>query len=290
VNEKKIIAKNHLIPKQLSENGLSEVDPMIDDNVIETIITNYTQEAGVRGLNREIGKVCRKLARFALQQKNSLKPEPITLAKNDIAALLGPPQFRKEAAEGAATVGVVTAVVWTRYGGEIMFVETRKMTGNSQFILTGSMGEVLQESAQTALSYIRSNTEKLGIENNFFNKLDLHIHLPAGAVSKDGPSAGSAICLALISLLTGRLARRNVAITGELSLTGQILPVGGIREKLLAASRAGVTTLILPEKNREEVAFLPKEIRSQVNTVPIQYLDEAISYIIHPACDHLTSF
>ncbi len=290
VSEKKSIAKHHLIPEQLSENGLVDVDPQFAEGVLDTVITNYTQEAGVRGLNRELGKICRKLARVALQQNGKSKLEPMTIAKQDIVGMLGPPRFRKDAAEGAATVGVVTAVVWTKYGGEIMFVETRMMPGSSQLILTGLMGEVLQESAQTALSYIRSNTEKLHIESTFFGKIDLHIHLPAGAVSKDGPSAGSAICLALISILTGRLARKTVAITGELSLTGQILPVGGIREKLLAAARAGVTTLLVPEKNKEDVEFLPEEIQRQVKIVPIDQIDEAVEYVLHPASDHLTSF
>lgn len=290
VTEKKNIAKHHLIPEQLRDNGLEDADPKFEESVLDTVITNYTQEAGVRGLNRELGKICRKLARVALQQSNKMQHEPMTVAKSDIVGMLGPPRFRKEAAEGAATVGVVTAVVWTKYGGEIMFVETRMMSGSSQLILTGLMGDILQESAQTALSYIRSNTEKFQIEKTFFEKLDLHIHLPAGAVSKDGPSAGSAICLALISLLTGRLVRKTVAITGELSLTGQILPVGGIREKLLAAARAGVTTLLVPEKNKEDVEFLPEEIKRQVRTVPINQLDEAIDYVIQPAGDHLTSF
>ncbi len=290
VNEKKKIARHHLIPEQLSENGLLDVDPQFEEGVLDTVITNYTQEAGVRGLNRELGKICRKMARVALQQRASGKSTAMTIAREDIVTMLGPPRFRKEAAEGAATVGVVTAVVWTKYGGEIMFVETRMMPGSSQLILTGLMGDILQESARTALSYIRSNTEKFQIENTFFGKIDLHIHLPAGAVSKDGPSAGSAICLALISLLTGRLARKTVAITGELSLTGQILPVGGIREKLLAAARAGVTTLLIPEKNREDVEFLPEEIQRQVKTVSINQIDEAVDHVIHPACDHLTSF
>lgn len=290
VSEKKTIAKHHLIPEQFSENGLLEVDLNFGDEILDTIITNYTQEAGVRGLNREIGKICRKLARVALQQRDNMQHAPIGITKQEITGMLGPPRFRREAAEGAATVGVVTALVWTKYGGEIMFVETRMMTGTSQLILTGSMGDILQESAQTALSYIRSNTDTLKIDSNFFEKLDLHIHLPAGAVSKDGPSAGSAICLALISLLTGRPAKRDVAITGELSLTGQILPVGGIREKFLAAARAGVSTLIIPEKNTEDVQYLPEEMTRQFTIIPISRIDESIDYVIHPASYHLTSF
>ncbi|MEJ2135761.1 MAG: endopeptidase La [Desulfofustis sp.] len=289
VKEKTIIAQNYLIPEQLSDNGLLEATPTFSDKVLEAIINNYTQEAGIRGLNREIGKICRKLARIALQQRSSDRAMELPVDESDIVSFLGPPRYRKEAAEGADTVGVVTALVWTKYGGEIMFVETRMMPGKSQLILTGSMGDILQESAQTALSYIRSNTDRLKIESDFFERLDLHIHLPAGAVSKDGPSAGAAICLALISLLTGRLVRRTVAITGELSLTGQILPVGGIREKFLAAARAGVTKLLIPEKNSEEVECLPEDTRQQFTIIPITQLDEAIDHLLHPFSDHVTA-
>ena len=246
-------------------------------------------EAGIRGLNREIGKMCRKLARIVLQSRSKNSPAELTVNESDIVSFLGPPRYRKEAAAGADTVGVLTALVWTKYGGEIMFVETRMMPGKSELILTGSMGEVLQESAQTALSYIRSNTEHLKIAGDFFERLDLHIHLPAGAVSKDGPSAGAAICLALISLLTGRLVRRTVAITGELSLTGQILPVGGIREKFLAAARAGVTKMLIPEANIEEVQHLPDDTKNQLTIVPIKQLDEAIDHLLHPFSDHVTA-
>ena len=289
VKEKTIIAQNHLIPEQLSENGLLDADPKFSDSVVELIINNYTQEAGIRGLNREIGKICRKLARIVLQNRSTNRPAELKVNESDVVSFLGPARYRKEAAAGADTVGVLTALVWTKYGGEIMFVETRMMPGKSELILTGSMGEVLQESAQTALSYIRSNTENLKIAGDFFERLDLHIHLPAGAVSKDGPSAGAAICLALISLLTGRLVRRTVAITGELSLTGQILPVGGIREKFLAAARAGVTKMLIPEANIEEVQHLPADTKNQLTIVSIKQLDEAIDHLLHPFSDHVTA-
>jgi ATP-dependent Lon protease len=288
VNEKKLIATGHLIPDQINENGLLGCKPEFSDKVLEKIITDYTQEAGIRGLNRELGKICRKVARITLEQRGRAKP--IVLDESYILRFLGPARFRREAAEGANTVGVVTALVWTMYGGEIMFIETRKMPGSSQLILTGSMGEILRESAQTALSYIRSNAEELQIDSNFFEKTDLHIHLPAGAVPKDGPSAGAAICLALISLITGRLARRTVAITGELSLTGQILPVGGIREKLLAAVRAGVTKLLVPAKNIEDVENMSSDTQGMLSIVPINSVDEAIDHVICSASDHLTCF
>jgi ATP-dependent Lon protease len=281
VDEKKTIAVNHLIPEQLNENGLGVDDLIFPDKTLEKVITDYTLEAGIRGLNREIGKVCRKMARIVLERRfRGFRPEPITLAEADITRFLGPVRFRREAAEGPNAVGVVTALVWTSYGGDIMFIETQRMSGTSQLILTGSLGEVLRESAQTALSYIRSNAEALQVDSGFFEKSDLHIHLPAGAVAKDGPSAGAAICLALISLLTKRQVRRTVAITGELSLTGQILPVGGIREKLLAGARAGVTKVLVPAKNLEDVENLPSDTRNMFSVVPINFLDEAISHII----------
>ncbi len=281
VDEKKTIAVNHLIPEQLNENGLSTNDLLFPDKTIEKVITDYTLEAGIRGLNREIGKVCRKMARIVLERRfGGFRGEPITLSEADISRFLGPVRFRREAAEGPNAVGVVTALVWTSYGGDIMFIETQRMSGTAQLILTGSLGEVLRESAQTALSYIRSNAEALQVDSGFFEKSDLHIHLPAGAVAKDGPSAGAAICLALISLLTERKVRRTVGITGELSLTGQILPVGGIREKLLAAARAGVTKILVPAKNIEDVENLPSDTRNMFSVVPISFLDEAIGHII----------
>ncbi len=290
VDEKKTIAVNHLIPEQLNENGLSVDDLLFPDKTLEKVITDYTLEAGIRGLNREIGKVCRKMARMVLERRfRGFRPEPISLSEADITRFLGPVRFRREAAEGPNAIGVVTALVWTSYGGDIMFIETQRMSGTSQLILTGSLGEVLRESAQTALSYIRSNAEILQVDSSFFANSDLHIHLPAGAVAKDGPSAGAAICLALISLLTQRQVRRTVGITGELSLTGQILPVGGIREKLLAAARAGVTKVLVPAKNIEDVENLPSDARNMFSVVPIKFLDEAIDHIICAPGDQQTT-
>jgi ATP-dependent Lon protease len=288
VEEKKAIARQYLIPDQLAENGLRDRKPRISEMALEKIITDYTREAGIRGLNRELGKVCRKLARQTLE--TGARGGQLTIEPSELPQLLGPVRFRREAAEGIDTVGVVTSLVWTNYGGELMFIETRRMPGNMNLILTGSLGEVLRESAQTALSYIRSNAEQLQIDSSFFSKYDLHIHLPAGAVAKDGPSAGAAICLALISLLTGRPVRRTVAITGELSLTGQILPVGGIREKLLAATRGGVTTVLIPNKNTDELDQLSADTLGSLTIIPINTLDEAIDQVLCPASDHLTCF
>lgn len=276
--EKQTIAKKYLLPKQLSGHGLTEINPQFTDAALEKLIIEYTREPGVRGLNRQIGTICRKLALRVLKQDS--EESHIELGEEDITLLLGPRKYRQEAAEGVDKEGVVTSLVWTRFGGEIMFIEALAMRGNTNLILTGSLGEVLRESAQTALSYIRSNTEIFGIVPDFYDHSDIHIHLPAGAVSKDGPSAGAAIAIALVSLLTKRAAHRNVSITGEMTLTGQILPVGGIREKLLAGVRTGCVKVILPSKNREDVASLDEDVTGDLELVYVDTLDEAIDHML----------
>jgi ATP-dependent Lon protease len=276
--EKQVIARKHLLPKQLAAHGLTDIDPEITDEALGKLITEYTRESGVRGLSREIGNICRKLALQALKNETD-RPLPV-IDKDAITPLLGPPKFRQEAAEGRNRVGVVTSLVWTRFGGEIMFIEALAMRGSTNLILTGSLGEVLRESAQTALSYIRSNAEPLGIEPDFYDHTDIHIHLPAGAVSKDGPSAGVAIAVALVSLLTRRPVHRNVSITGEMTLTGQVLPVGGIREKILAAVRTGCVKAVLPEKNREDVTSLSDDVTGKLEVVYADTLDEALPHLL----------
>ncbi len=277
LDEKLFIGKNYLLPKQVSANGLSEINPQINDRAFEKLIVEYTRESGVRGLSREIGTICRKLALQVLQDDVKSLPD---IDKSTITSLLGPRKYRQEAAEGEDRAGVVTSLVWTQYGGGIMFIEALKMRGNTNLILTGSLGEVLRESAQTALSYIRSNTEHLGIAPDFYDNSDIHIHLPAGAVSKDGPSAGLAIAIALVSLLTGRLVHRTVSLTGEMTLTGQILPVGGVREKLLAGARAGCTKVVLPAQNREDVNSFSDDVIGHLELVYVDTLDDAIPHLL----------
>ncbi len=276
--EKKTIAREYLLPKQLAAHGLTDINPQVTDNALGKLIVNYTRESGVRGLSREIGTICRKLALQVLKNEgeNSL---PV-IDEDAITPMLGPRKYRQEAAEGEDKVGVVTSLVWTRFGGEIMFIEALAMRGSTNLILTGSLGEVLRESAQTALSYIRSNAEALGIATDFYDHSDIHIHLPAGAVSKDGPSAGVAMAVALVSLLTGRPVHRNVSITGEMTLTGQVLPVGGIREKLLAGVRTGCVKVLLPAKNREDVASLSDDVTGHLELVYVDSLDEAIAHML----------
>ena len=276
--EKLVIARKYLLPKQVTANGLNEIKPQITDNALGKLIVEYTRESGVRGLSREIGTICRKLALQVLQ--NDTEESLPDIDEDMITSLLGPRKYRQEAAEGGDKVGVVTSLVWTRFGGQIMFVEALIMRGNTNLILTGSLGEVLRESAQTALSYIRSNAEQLGIAPDFYDHSDIHIHLPAGAVSKDGPSAGVAIAIALVSLLTGRPVHRTVSITGEMTLTGQVLPVGGIREKLLAGVRTGCKKVVLPAKNQEDVASLSDDVTGHLELVYVDTLDEVIPHLL----------
>lgn len=259
-HEKMRIAHDYLIPRQLNDSGLAGQETQFTDEAVSLIIRDYTREAGLRNLEREIANVCRKLALIYLQEGKDRLPSKVD--EPMIPQFLGPRRYRHEAAEAANQVGVTTGLVWTEFGGEIIFVEAAKMKGTQQLILTGSLGDILRESAQTALSYVRSNAETFDIDPDFFSQSDIHIHIPAGAIPKDGPSAGVTIACALISLLTGRPARRNVALSGEITLSGRILPVSGIREKSLAAQRAGVNRVVFPESNSVDIENLPDQVKN----------------------------
>jgi ATP-dependent Lon protease len=256
-NEKRVIAKNHIIPRQLRNHGLSHDRLAFSDSAITRIIREYTQEAGLRNLEREFANVCRKLARICLDNPDNTCV--VNVEDSLVEQLLGPRKYAHEIAETENQVGVTTGLVWSELGGEIIFVEATKMKGSQQLILTGSLGNVLQESAQTALSFLRSHWDFFGIQPDFFKDADIHIHFPCGAIPKDGPSAGITIALALISLLTQRPARRDVAMTGELTLNGRILPISGVREKILAAQRAGIKVVIFPRRNAVDVNNLEPE-------------------------------
>ncbi len=282
LQEKRVIAQKKLLPRQLVDNGLTGSPPQISEQTIDRLITGYTRESGVRGLNREIGTLCRKLALQSIKEQNRTR-ESVEINEEMLVAFLGPRKYRQEAAEGQDQIGVVTSLVWTRFGGEIMFIESLRMQGHTNLILTGSLGEVLRESAQIALSYIRSNAVSLGIAEDFYDHSDIHIHLPAGAVSKDGPSAGLAIALALISLLTNRPIKRDVSVTGEMTLSSNILAVGGIREKLLAASRAGCRKVVLPLLNKEDVESLPDDVTEHIDIVLVDHLQDAIGHLLYDA-------
>ncbi len=287
LQEKRVIAQQKLLPRQYEDNGLTGRPPLMDEKTIDQLIIGYTRESGVRGLNREIGTLCRKLALQSVKEQDNGE-QPIEIDGDMLVNFLGPRKYRQEATEGEDQVGVVTSLVWTRFGGEIMFIEALRMRGNTNLILTGSLGEVLRESAQIALSYIRSNASTLGISEDFYDHCDIHIHLPAGAVSKDGPSAGLAIALALISLLTGRPLRRDVSVTGEMTLTSHILAVGGIHEKLLAASRAGCRKVVLPLLNKEDVDSLPDDVTGSIDIVLVDQLLDAIPHLLHDATSFLS--
>ncbi|MCL4503582.1 MAG: endopeptidase La [Deltaproteobacteria bacterium] len=278
--EKVKIAKNYLIPRQLREHGLQHLGLDFTDAAVAKIIGDYTREAGLRNLEREIANVCRKLARICLQDKG--KSCALTVDEVLVEKFLGPRKFAHEVAEAGNQVGVTTGLVWTEFGGEIIFVEASRMKGHKQLILTGSLGSVMQESAQTALSYIRSRAEHFGLDPGFFSDSDLHIHLPSGAIPKEGPSAGVTIALALLSLLTGRPARRDVALSGELTLSGRLLPVSGIREKILAAQRAGVKVVVFPKKNEVDINDLEPEVKEGLEIVLADDLEPLVDLVLLP--------
>ena len=271
--EKLGIAQQYLVPRQIRENSLRTGEIVFADDAIRSIIRDYTREAGVRNLERQIGTVCRKVATQVAEEEGiSVQVEP-----DDLAEYLGKPRFYFEAAERTELPGVATGLVWTPTGGDITFIEATRMRGSKRLILTGKLGDVMKESAQAAVSYVRSKAEKLGIDEELFARSDLHIHVPAGAVPKDGPSAGVTMATALVSLLTGRNVRADVAMTGEITLRGQVLPVGGIKQKVLAAARVGIDTVILPQRNEPDLEDIPKEIRDQMSFVFAERVDDVFA-------------
>ncbi len=272
--EKMMIAIRHLIPKQLERHGLSEDKVKITEQAIQKIIREYTREAGVRNLEREIASICRKVARKVVEEKSSEKEFKIT-AQN-LHIYLGPPKFRYGVAEEKDEIGVATGLAWTEVGGEILLVEAVTMKGKGKLTLTGNLGDVMQESAQAAVSYIRSHAKEFGIKEDFYRTLDIHIHVPEGAIPKDGPSAGVAMLTALVSVLTGRPVRRDVAMTGEITLRGKVLPVGGIKEKVLAAHRAGIDTVILPKDNEKDTLEIAPTIRKKIEFCFVERMNEVL--------------
>jgi ATP-dependent Lon protease len=276
--EKKKIAQSYLIPRQLKDNGLDSRRVSFSDAAVTKIIQEYTREAGLRNLEREIANLCRKVARIHLKNGEGSCSETIDDAT--VQQFLGPRKFSHEAAEAGNQVGVTTGLVWTEFGGEIIFVEATRMRGSQQLILTGSLGNVLRESAQTALSYVRSQAEKLQIDPDFFTHNDIHIHIPAGSIPKDGPSAGVTIAMGLISLLTQRPALRDVALSGEITLNGRILQVSGVREKLLAAQRAGIKKVIFPRRNEVDVNSLPDDVKEGLEVVLADDISELLGVVL----------
>ncbi|MBW2038484.1 MAG: endopeptidase La [Deltaproteobacteria bacterium] len=271
-DEKLMIAKKHLIAKQLNEHGLSSELLEFEDEALLMIINSYTREAGVRNLEREIAAICRAVAKEVAEGKQG----KVTVGPDMLHGFLGPVKFFPEVAERTSDPGVATGLAWTPTGGDIIFVEATKMQGEKGLTLTGQLGEVMKESAQAALSYVRSKAKELGIEENFYQKHDIHIHVPAGGIPKDGPSAGIAMFIALTSLLTNKSVRSDVAMTGEITLRGMILPVGGIKEKILAGKRAGIKTIILPKKNEKDLEELADHIKEGLRFRFVQRIDEVV--------------
>jgi ATP-dependent Lon protease len=269
--EKLAIAKNHLLPKQLGEHGIGKDQLQLDDEALEDIIHSYTREAGVRNLEREIAAVCRGAAVKVAEGQASLH-----VTKEMLQELLGPPRFVSDTAERKPEIGVITGLAWTPVGGDIMFIEARIYPGKGDVRLTGQMGDVMKESATAAVSWMRSNAARLGIDPDKIANSDLHIHLPQGAIKKDGPSAGVALTCAVVSVFTKRPIRNDVAITGEIDLRGHALPIGGVKEKVLAAHRAGIKIVFLPERNRKDTIDIPEEIRNQLDIRFMTKIDDAL--------------
>ncbi|MFO7538680.1 MAG: S16 family serine protease, partial [Chloroflexota bacterium] len=270
--EKLEICEQFLVSRQLAQHGLAKRGFTFETAALQTIIRHYTLEAGVRNLEREIANVCRKLARTVAEKKRTTKK--ITAVQ--VEKLLGPPKFTGEILPEKDEVGVATGVAWTAAGGDIMFIEVNLMPGKGNLLLTGQLGDIMRESGQAALSFIRSQSEALAIDPERFEKTDIHIHLPEGAVPKDGPSAGVTLVVALASAFTNRAIRRDVAMTGEVTLRGRVLAVGGIREKALAARRAGVKTFILPRKNENDLQTIPEKLRQDLTFVLVDRADEVL--------------
>ncbi|HID06384.1 MAG TPA: endopeptidase La, partial [Armatimonadetes bacterium] len=270
--EKLEIAKRYLVPRNLNEHGLDESQLTFSDDALRRIIREYTREAGLRNLEREVARVCRKVARRVAEGN----AEPVHIEPDKLLEFLGPPRFLPDEHEFEDRIGVAIGLAWTPSGGQTLTVETTKMPGRKELIITGQLGEIMKESAQAALSYVRSRSNELGIPDEFFERHDIHIHVPTGAVPKDGPSAGITIATALASLATGQPVRGNIAMTGEITLTGRVLPVGGIKEKVLAARAAGIHEIILPAENEKDLTEVPEHIRHDIRFHFVSHMDEVL--------------
>ncbi len=271
-DEKLQIARQFLVPKQLLEHGMGSERIRFTTEALERIVRQYTHEAGVRNLEREIGSICRKITRRAAEGR----AVPSVVTERAVTRFLGLEKYHYGAAEERDEVGVATAVYWSPNGGDIMAIEVALMDGQGKLVLTGQLGDVMKESAQAALTYSRSRSKNLGVRDGFYEQMDIHVHVPAGGIPKDGPSAGITIATALISALTRQATRKDVAMTGEITLRGRVLPVGGVREKVLAAHRAGITTFILPKKNVKDLTGVPTVVRRQLRFVPVDHMDQVL--------------
>ncbi|XCN71929.1 MAG: endopeptidase La [Candidatus Electrothrix aestuarii] len=273
LEEKLVIARKYLLPRQVKENGIKLSLIRLDDDIMELIITNYTLEAGVRNLERELGKICRKLARKIAEGGKG----PYTISKNTVQKYLGPPKYLPETElDTLQQPGLAIGLAWTSVGGALLHIETSVLPGKGKLILTGQLGDVMKESAQAALTYCRSRSEALGVKNEYFDTIDIHVHVPAGAIPKDGPSAGITMTTALCSAITGQMVKKGVAMTGEVTLRGRVLPIGGLKEKALAALRAGIKKIIIPFDNEKDLVEIPDEMRKKLSFFPVTHMDEVV--------------
>ncbi|MGL4797320.1 MAG: S16 family serine protease, partial [Paraclostridium sp.] len=275
--EKLNIAKKYLLPKQIKEHALKEDFVKIDDNTMSEVINSYTREAGVRGLERTLATICRKAARKYVEDESI---EEISITKDNIEDYLGKQKVRHQMAGKSPEVGVVTGLAWTSVGGETLTTEVNVLKGKGQIVLTGKLGDVMKESAQTGISYIRSIVDKFDINPNFYKENDIHIHLPEGAVPKDGPSAGITMSLAVLSALTNIPVRNDVAMTGEITLRGRVLAVGGVKEKLIAAHRAGIKKVLLPQECESDLDEIPQKVKDEMEFVLVSHMDEVLEHAL----------
>jgi ATP-dependent Lon protease len=273
-DEKVHIAKQYLMPKQQKGNGLKEGELTVTDGALRDITRYYTREAGVRGLDREIAKIARKVVKSILTRKKD--GAHVTVNSKNLDKYLGVRKYTYGIAEKENQIGQVTGLAWTEVGGELLTIEAVKLPGKGNTVTTGKLGEVMQESIKAAVSVVRARAKRLGIAEDFYQNLDLHIHLPEGATPKDGPSAGIAITTALVSVLTGIPVRCDVAMTGEITLRGEVLPIGGLKEKLLAAHRGGIKNVLIPQENVKDLQEIPDEVKSAIEIIPVRWFDEVL--------------
>jgi ATP-dependent Lon protease len=273
LEEKLEIANRYLLPRQLTENGITEKHIKLDDETIKRLISHYTRESGLRNLEREIGKVCRKIARKIAEGGRG----PYVISRQTLSKYLGPPKFQPESdVETIDQPGLVTGLAWTETGGEILYVETTIMKGRGNLILTGQLGDVMKESAKAALSYCRSRMDALKLGESYFEEVDIHIHVPAGAIPKDGPSAGVTMATSLYSAISRKKMAWDIAMTGEITLRGRVLPIGGLKEKALAALRSGIKKIIIPAQNKKDLVEIPKDLRAQMEFIPVKNMDQIL--------------
>jgi ATP-dependent Lon protease len=286
VQEKVAIARDYLWPRQRERNGLNEDEVSVDDDVLGLVVAEYTREAGVRQLERELGTVLRKTAtRIASGQAEA----PVVVDIDAVRDALGKQRFFQESASRTAVPGVSTGLAVTGTGGDVLFVEATAMPGKPELVLTGQLGDVMKESARIALSYVRAHAEELGISDEAFEDRGFHVHVPAGAIPKDGPSAGITMTTALASLLSGRPVRHTIGMTGEVTLQGRVLPIGGLKQKVLAAHAAGLTDVILPERNRPDIDDVPDDVREQLAFHPVMTIGEVLDLALEPAREPLAA-